>query len=442
MKRFAVGILMLALLSGAALAEERYKPPEFEGGHKLPTTAQNPPRAHVLECVDFGALVLAMSLATWLALRKRSRRGLFLLMLASLAYFGFYRQGCICPIGAIQNVTLAITDSTYAIPITAIVFLAVPLVFALFFGRTFCAAVCPLGMVQDFVVVKPIKVPGFLEHALGMLAFVYLAAGIFFAATGSAFLICLYDPFVGFFRLTGSLQMLVLGGLLLVIGLFVGRPYCRFLCPLGAIFRVLGPLSRRHVTVTPAECIKCRLCEDACPFNAIHKPTAPVPPAKRFQGKIVLACLVVLLPALIAAGGWGGWAIHETTARMNRDYRLAQNVERTRDPNLPRDQWTDDAKAFRASGKDEYELYDQGKAIRDRFAWGGALAGGFLGLVLGVKLINVTVRRTRDIYEPDRSRCVSCGRCFLTCPIEHVRRKQLAEAPPRRSLDEAGEGRA
>ncbi|MHC5086583.1 MAG: 4Fe-4S binding protein, partial [Planctomycetota bacterium] len=39
------------------------------------------------------------------------------------------------------------------------VFFFSPLVFTLFFGRSFCAAVCPLGVIQDLVLLRPLKVP-------------------------------------------------------------------------------------------------------------------------------------------------------------------------------------------------------------------------------------------------------------------------------------------
>ena len=132
--------------------------------------------------------------------RRRSRRGLFLLGIVSLAWLGFWRKGCICPIGAIQNVTLALFDPTTPCPGRRPALFALPLLFTLFFGRTFCAAVCPLGAVQELVAVRPVNVPAWLDQALGLLAYVYLGAGVTFAATGTAFVICRYDPFVGFFR--------------------------------------------------------------------------------------------------------------------------------------------------------------------------------------------------------------------------------------------------
>ena len=47
--------------------------------------------------------------------------------------------------------------------------------------------------------------------------------------------------------------------------------------------------------------------------------------------------------------------------------------------------------------------------------------GGWVGLVIGVKLIHLSLRRRRTDYSPDRGGCVSCGRCFWYCPCEQVR---------------------
>ncbi len=47
------------------------------------------------------------------------------------------------------------------------------------------------------------------------------------------------------------------------------------------------------------------------------------------------------------------------------------------------------------------------------------------GLVVGVKLIYLSVRRRRADYQPDRAACVSCGRCFWYCPCEHARHGEI-----------------
>ena len=160
-------------------------------------------------------------------------------------------------------------------------FFTLPILVTLFFGRTFCSSVCPLGAVQELVALKPIQVPGWIDQALGLLPFVYLGAAVVFAATGATYLICSYDPFVGFFRLSAPSSMLILGGAFLVAGLFVGRPYCRYLCPYGAILGLCSRLSGRHVRIPPAECIQCKLCVESCPYGAIHEPTVEMAPEER-----------------------------------------------------------------------------------------------------------------------------------------------------------------
>jgi hypothetical protein len=134
-------IILFALLSSSYLqAQQRFPKPEFDSGYVQPDPTQPEPRAMALEYFDVLVLLAVLSLASWLAVKKRSRRGLLWLSVFTLIYFGFYRDGCICSIGAIQNVVLSIFDPGYAISITALLFVVLPLLFALFFGRVFCAA--------------------------------------------------------------------------------------------------------------------------------------------------------------------------------------------------------------------------------------------------------------------------------------------------------------
>jgi len=37
---------------------------------------------------------------------------------------------------------------------------------------------------------------------------------------------------------------------------------------------------------------------------------------------------------------------------------------------------------------------------------GGLWAGAFIGLMVGLKLVGQSLRRRREIYEPDRGTCV------------------------------------
>jgi len=318
-------------------------------------------------------------------------------------------------------VTQAIFDKDYVAGGLVIAVFVLPLVFTLFFGRSFCASVCPLGAVQEIVAVRPVQVPVWVDHALGLLAYVYLGAAVLFAATGAAWIICRYDPFVGLFRLTSSASMLALSAGFLGVGLFIGRPYCRWLCPYGAILALLSRVSWRHLRIPPKQCVQCRLCEDACPYGAIQRPTVAPSPAERMAGRRRLIVVLSAAPILIASGAVLGFAMRSPLASVHPTVQLAEEIrlEQTGQTKTR----TDATEAFRGTGESVESLYERADRLRQTFAKAAILFGGWVGLVFAVKLVQLTVRRQRTDFEPDRGACVSCGRCFWYCPEEHARQE-------------------
>jgi NosR/NirI family transcriptional regulator, nitrous oxide reductase regulator len=416
--RMVLPPLLAAGLASTARASDLIPVPDFTE-YQVPVSMPPAPDHPLWEWLNVGLLLAALCLASYFALVNRSRRGLFLLTIASLIWFGFLYEGCICAIGATQNVTLALFDAGYAIPLTVVLVFVLPLVFTLFFGRTFCAAVCPLGAIQEIVAVRPVRVPGWLDHALGLFPYVYLGLAVIYAATGTAFVICRYDPFVPIFRLSGDVNMLIFGGALLVIGIFIGRPYCRYLCPYGAVLAVLSKGAKWHARIPPEECIQCRLCEDSCPYGAIQLPSAPPPRETRPAARRRLAALLGLAPLLVIGGGAVGWLLTVPLARLEHDVRLAERIH-LEDTGLV-EGTTEASEAFRSTGQPKEELLAQVVDIRSRFRLPAILIGGWVGLVVAVKLISLSVHRRREEYQPDRSRCVSCARCYWYCPGEQVR---------------------
>jgi ferredoxin len=281
MARLACVLIALASLSTWAAAQEFERPVDLApteedigDGYQVPVVQRTLPRAQWREVADVALLGAALGIGAWLVLYRRSRAGVLALTVGCLAYFGFYREGCVCPIGAIQNVAVGLTDPHYALSFVTIAIFFLPLLLALFFGRVFCAGVCPLGAIQELVLLRPVQVPRSLDRALGALKWVYLAVAIGFAVLPAAsrdFVICRYDPFVGFFRQAGFAHVLLIGAGLLVLGTFVGRPYCRYLCPYGALLSATSRLAWRSVSITPSKELDCGLCVDACPYGAIFE---------------------------------------------------------------------------------------------------------------------------------------------------------------------------
>ena len=417
-------LVLLLLPATLALAEQRFPPPEFEGGHQLPETTTPPARAWLLEYLDIAVLAASLGVATWLIYRQRSRKGLIGLSLFSIAYFGFYRKGCVCAIGSIQNVALALFDTGYALPVSALVFFLLPLVFALFAGRSFCAGVCPHGALQDLVLLKPVKVPLWLEHGLSILPFVFLGAGVLFAVTGSAFLFCQYDPFIPIFRMGGRSLMVLTGIGLFLLGIFIGRPYCRFLCPYGALLKIAAAVAKLRVRVTPDYCTQCRLCEASCPFGAMRLPEAqPLTNAGALlRDRRRLALAIGTLPILMALGAWLGGQFSGPASLLNPTVSLAERLVKEKDQPIGIGTLSADDLALDRVRQEPREFLLQAVRIRGQFRLGTMIFGGWIGLVIGVKLISLALRRQRTDYEPDRGACVACARCFEYCPNELVRR--------------------
>jgi ferredoxin len=213
--------------------------------------------------------------------------------------------------------------------------------------------------------------------------------------------------------------MIFLGITFLFLGMFYARPYCRIFCPYGVLLGWMSRFSRWHLSITPSECIKCKLCEDSCPFDAIDIPVdqsyrTPEVSRKNLRRFILY---VALIPVLTVLGGWIGAKSHIYLSRVHNDVYLAELMISR--PELREDEENLDIQAFLESGDTFEELVEKAAVIRGRFRKGSMLMGGFVGLALGITLMNQVVFRRRDDYEPHRGDCFSCGRCMDYCPVEH-----------------------
>lgn len=412
-----VGMLLLMLTFGAQmlLGQQRFPKPEFESGHTQPPVLTPEPRAEWLEVLDVAVLIASLSLMTWLIVRRRSRRGVFWMSIFSILYFGFYREGCVCSVGSLQNITLALFHADYEIPYTVVAFFVIPLIYTLFYGRTFCAGICPLGAIQDLVIIKPHSLKSWVNALLGMFPYIYLGLAVLYAATATDFVICRYDPFVGIYRLDASFLMFSVGGIFLVTGVFIARPYCRFFCPYGVLLNLVSRLSGKHMTITPTTCIQCRLCENSCPFDAIDKPVSVKVLENRNTAVKRLIVLSLLIPFLMLAGGWTGSRFHENLADVHPKVRLANNLLENADEVSI--EVEEELTAFRSLGQPAEELYAEAAAIVNDFYVGGWILGAFIGLVFGLTLARLTRFEHRTDYTPNKGHCLSCARCMDYCPV-------------------------
>lgn len=405
---------MSLLLLGEVHAQNRFPKPDFESGYQYPDITYAVPNETLWVTIDIILLVLLMSIVAWAVIRKRTRRPVIWVSILSVAWFGFFRSGCVCSIGSIQNISLALVDNTYVLPMSVFLFFMLPILFAFLFGRVFCAGVCPFGALQELVNMKNYRLPKALTAVLGMIPWFYLIFAILYAVTRSSFIICRFDPFIGIFRLGGDIGLITFGVLLLIASLFTGRPFCRFLCPYGALLSLFSRVSIWKAELTNKSCINCQLCHNACPVDAIRPPYENKVKESRAQGVRRIANYFIILPLLIAAGAFLMQSVSGGLSRVHKDVRLYDMV--MQHETAPQNILSVELEAFYGQGGTVEELTQRYNAVQSDFRLYAAIAGALMGLVIGLTLINLSVKRTRIQYEIDHAACVACVRCFSYCP--------------------------
>jgi NosR/NirI family nitrous oxide reductase transcriptional regulator len=414
----AAAFLLLPLTPAFAQSADRFPRPEFQKAYKEPKLQKPAPRSAFMEYFDVVVLVAMLGAATYYSLKVVSRKAIFILSVVAVLYFGFYREGCVCPIGSIQNVAQGLGSTGYVVPGMVMLLFLLPLIFSLFVGRVFCASVCPLGAAQEMVIIKPIDVPKGVKHFLGILPYVYLGTAVVLAYTGADYIICRWDPFIGFFRMGANFNMFIWGGLVLAIGTVVARPYCRFLCPYSVLLKWTSFLSKWHLKTTPTECIQCRLCESSCPFDHLHKPTLEKDPEPRGAQMKRVGMILAAMPLLLGAGIGLGHLAHVSLARFHPTVRLAERVAAEKQGLV--EGTTEESAAFYESPLALETLLKNGDDLRNRIKTGSMALGAWIGLVVACKLLHLSVRRKRTDYEPDRGDCYSCARCSDACSVGRV----------------------
>ncbi len=391
--------------------EFRFPKPEFTSGYESPILQQPLPTAEWMPYLALGLLLLVMILTGYAVYKWRSRRIQTVLIVFSLAFFGFFREGCVCAIGSIQNVTAALADAGFALSLPVLGFFVLPLLTALFFGRLFCGAACPMGALQELVLVRPLRVPKTLDRVLRLIPPLYLGAAVLFAFCGLGFIICSWDPFVSLFRLSGSVFMLGAGGFIVILSIFIARPYCRYICPYGVLLKAAAFFSARQVSITPDECIKCRLCEQACPSDVIIPPRPRKYSEPGFAAVHRIQWLLAITPGIIAIGIIAGYLLAKPATALDSQITLLRNIKAGNVEN-------EAVSAFLATGTPVKDLAIRVQQRKYKLKIGWMLFGAWSGLIIAGSLIAASRRRRNQDFIPDRMNCVCCSRCYAYCPRE------------------------
>ena len=191
-----------------------------------------------------------------------------------------------CPIGALQT---AVGGVNHHFPFYV---LGLLMLFGVLLGRAVCGLLCPFGPVQDLLHKIPspkVRVPKGLDRPARGIKYVVLLVFVIllpaFAVTetgitppyfcqyicpagtlGGGIPLMLADPALR--QLAGWLfnwKVLVLV-VIVTASIFIHRPFCRYLCPLGAFYALFNRFSFFQMSLDAHKCVGCGACERVCPM--------------------------------------------------------------------------------------------------------------------------------------------------------------------------------
>ena len=196
-----------------------------------------------------------------------------------------------CPIGSMQAMFTKRASGGGTAARFPFYVLGLVMLFGVVCGRFVCGFLCPFGLVQDLLhkikLPKKLKINTFRgDKALRFMKYVILivfviALPIFTAEAFPWFckLICPSGMLIGGIPLMAAneglrgaagfftvLKLIILA-IIIILSMMIYRPFCKYICPLGAIYGLLNKVSIYNYSFDESRCSGCDACKKICPMQ-------------------------------------------------------------------------------------------------------------------------------------------------------------------------------
>lgn len=227
-----------------------------------------------LRGLKIGIISLLFTILAGIIVRFRRLRFLrYLFLLGSLVFLGFWHGGCPCPISSFHN--LFLINMGVDVQWHSLIWFLGLIPITYIFSRVWCGWICHLGALQEFIYI-PNKFT-FLkseraQKIMRIMIYVFLIALIvqLFITKKNWFIHI--DPFKVAFNFISFYTIgWILLGLLLVSSLFIYRPFCRAVCPVGLILGWINKIPGASMLGKSKKCTSCKRCVSVCPVQGINE---------------------------------------------------------------------------------------------------------------------------------------------------------------------------
>jgi len=237
-----------------------------------------------------GLLWVVFLLAVFNLVRKgkiNSQRRKWIYMTA-VGVFGIILGSDPSPMGTVKDAIILLGSEGVIFPPRLIAF-GIFLLMVILANKFICSWGCQFGTLQDLIfrlnrdskarkgLFGQVKIPFIISNSIRILFFLVL---ILVAFVWAADIVGPIDPFKIFkpqvIGVAGGLFI----GIILVMSLFIYRPWCHFFCPFGLVGWLAEKVSLFKIKVDYDKCISCRACSKACPstvMDAILKQDRIIP---------------------------------------------------------------------------------------------------------------------------------------------------------------------
>lgn len=217
--------------------------------------------------------ILLSVLSGFLIKFKRTRGLRIFVITGSLIYFGFVLGGCPCPVSSFFGIFLFPFDET--INWQALVWIASLIPVTYVFGKVWCGWVCHLGGLQEFLF-RGNKFPKLnsakVQKIMKISRIIILIFFVLYTIFGRTNLFCQIDPFKAIFNFTSPyLYVWFLAALLIISSMFINRPFCRAVCPIGIVLGWVQMLPGAKRITKNQDCRTCRIQQQVCPVSVLEK---------------------------------------------------------------------------------------------------------------------------------------------------------------------------